>query len=478
LREGSNEIHKHVAMYKFLNDCIRVLSPKYLGKRSSSNVKSRVTELLYCWSEALPHYVKIKDAYMMLRRNGIIKSDPKYNDRIMMKNIPKIERPSYLDENRELLLKALLSSKSPEDHARANKLIQKLIKEDDEKVEKQAKRIEVLDQAMEASKQLILLVEVVPAGSRGSTMGPMERQKADEAYIACTRLRPTIFRMASDMASEAGDGSSSGQSEHELTNILKANDDLQKAITMFDTNIGEVLMKKGGTQSGSENLLDFSDNGGNAASTPKSSDVLTNSLLDLGLGELVDGAKATAPATATAATAPLSNLDLLMNGVQSTTTTSQTTTPAPTSTTQPSKPDPSYQPSQKYTIEQLSLDAQRAKTIYEKNNLRCISTPCQNKVCLFTFINTSAKRVDGFQLQLSVTKNTKCFIEDPDKTELKEFNPIMPSPGINQIVYFQTPDPSIQVKFRLIFNHGTDSVCETGECCINLSPAVSPNILI
>lgn len=30
-REGGHLVQKHVAMYKFLNDCIRVLSPKYLG---------------------------------------------------------------------------------------------------------------------------------------------------------------------------------------------------------------------------------------------------------------------------------------------------------------------------------------------------------------------------------------------------------------------------------------------------------------
>jgi len=142
--------------------------------------------------------------------------------------------------------------------------------------------------------------------------------------------------------------------------------------------------------------------------------------------------------------------------------------PAQSTTTAPSPTPSKFVPAQKYTIEQLSLDAQKATTIYQKDNLRCISTPCQNKVCIFTFINGSSQGVSEFQLQLSVTKGTKCHIEDPDRTELGAFNPIMPGPVINQLVYFSATDPAIQIRFRLLFKHGGTSVCETGESMLHL----------
>merc|ERR1719188_358081 len=214
-----------------------------------------------------------------------------------------------------------------------------------------------------------------------------------------------------------------------------------------------------GGKNGVDNLLDFGDAGGvGQSSAPKSSnntDLLTSSLLDLGLGDLVD---TSSPSPAQSQSQGPSAMDLLMNGAGSapTNTTAAASSPSPTPAPAPVK----FVPAQKYTIEQLSLDAQKATTIYQKDNMRCISTPCQNKVCVFTFVNGSSQGVSDFQLQLSVTKSTKCHIEDPDRTELGAFNPIMPGPVINQLVYFSSPDAAIQVRFRLLFKHGGTSVCE------------------
>ena len=48
----------------------------------SYRVKEKVIELLYSWSQVLVHEPKIKEAYQMLRRQGIIKQDPAYVDRV------------------------------------------------------------------------------------------------------------------------------------------------------------------------------------------------------------------------------------------------------------------------------------------------------------------------------------------------------------------------------------------------------------
>jgi ADP-ribosylation factor-binding protein GGA len=48
----------------------------------SEKVKQRCTELLYGWSQVLPHEPKIKEAYQMLRRQGIVKQDPVYINQV------------------------------------------------------------------------------------------------------------------------------------------------------------------------------------------------------------------------------------------------------------------------------------------------------------------------------------------------------------------------------------------------------------
>ena len=49
---------------------------------TTQRVKDRCTQLLYNWSEVLEYEPKIKEAYQMLRRQGIVKQDPATYDRV------------------------------------------------------------------------------------------------------------------------------------------------------------------------------------------------------------------------------------------------------------------------------------------------------------------------------------------------------------------------------------------------------------
>lgn len=234
-------------------------------------------------------------------------------------------------------MKELLASKNPEDHAKANRLIQNMIKEDDEKVEKLAKRLETVDEANTASDEIIEILQQLSPGAKGFGLSQDDRDRVDQLYQACSRLRPTIFRMASEASTDGN------VNETELTNILRVNDLLQKGISMFDNNVGEI-QGTGRTSSGDNNGLDLLDLGdgnsslvGNASSSVNKieNDILTNSLVDLGLEDLIT----TSPSTHTNGSAPVPNL-----------------------------------PETIYTIEQLSMDAQKAATIYDKDGVRCIAT--------------------------------------------------------------------------------------------------------
>lgn len=77
MKSCGKRFHDEVGKFRFLNELIKVVSPKYLGSRTSEKVKNKILELLYSWTVGLPEEVKIAEAYQMLKKQGIVKSDPK-----------------------------------------------------------------------------------------------------------------------------------------------------------------------------------------------------------------------------------------------------------------------------------------------------------------------------------------------------------------------------------------------------------------
>ena len=71
MKNCGRRLHNEVGKFRFLNELIKVVSPKYLGDRVSEKVKTKVIELLFSWTLALPEEAKIKDAYHMLKRQGV-----------------------------------------------------------------------------------------------------------------------------------------------------------------------------------------------------------------------------------------------------------------------------------------------------------------------------------------------------------------------------------------------------------------------
>ena len=52
---------------------IKVVSPKYLGSRTSAKVKHAIVNLMFAWSKEIPKETKIAEAYQMLKKQGIVK---------------------------------------------------------------------------------------------------------------------------------------------------------------------------------------------------------------------------------------------------------------------------------------------------------------------------------------------------------------------------------------------------------------------
>uniref|UniRef100_A0A3Q1F0W5 VHS domain-containing protein n=1 Tax=Acanthochromis polyacanthus TaxID=80966 RepID=A0A3Q1F0W5_9TELE len=70
MKNCGRRFHNEVGKFKFLNELIKVVSPKYLGDKVSEKVKKKVIELLYSWTVSLPDEAKICEAYQMLKSQG------------------------------------------------------------------------------------------------------------------------------------------------------------------------------------------------------------------------------------------------------------------------------------------------------------------------------------------------------------------------------------------------------------------------
>ncbi|KAE8576876.1 hypothetical protein XENTR_v10004356 [Xenopus tropicalis] len=259
MKNCGRRFHSEVGKFRFLNELIKVVSPKYLGDRISEKVKSKVIGLLYSWTVALPEETKIKEAYHMLKRQGIILADPEIPvDHTLVPSPPtRPKNPIFDDEERSKILARLLKSKNPDDLQEANKLIKSMVKEDEVRMQRASKRTHTLE---EVSNNVMLLQEMLTHYSKDdSSDGDKELMK--ELYERCEMKRLALFKMAS----ETEDNDSA------LGDILQASDDLSRVINMYrkavegqdingDISLPDTHSKKGDTSHKDlSTLIDLAD---------------------------------------------------------------------------------------------------------------------------------------------------------------------------------------------------------------------------
>uniref|UniRef100_A0A669QJ90 Golgi associated, gamma adaptin ear containing, ARF binding protein 1 n=1 Tax=Phasianus colchicus TaxID=9054 RepID=A0A669QJ90_PHACC len=249
MKSCGKRFHDEVGKFRFLNELIKVVSPKYLGSRTPEKVKSKILELMYSWTLGLPHEVKILEAYQMLKKQGIVKSDPKLPDDAPFP--PPPPRPKNIifdDEEKSKILARLLKSSHPEDLRAANKLIKEMVQEDQKRMEKISKRVNAIE---EVNNNVKLLTEMVTNYSKGETTESNE-DLMKELYQRCERMRPMLFRLASDTE----------DNDEALAEILQANDNLTQVINLYKQLVwGEEVngeMVAGPLRGSTSALLDLS----------------------------------------------------------------------------------------------------------------------------------------------------------------------------------------------------------------------------
>ncbi|XP_075574405.1 ADP-ribosylation factor-binding protein GGA2 [Pelecanus crispus] len=213
--------HNEIAKFRFLNELIKVLSPKYYGTWSSEKVKSRVTEVIFSWTVWFPQEVKIRDAYQMLKKQGIVKEDPKLpEDKILPPPSPRPQNSIFdTDEEKSKLLARLLKSNHSEDLQAANRLIKSMIKEEQEKSAKLSRRVNTISEVSENVKHMDELLE----NYKRQELTESDQETLQTLFQRCEKLRPLLFRLASETVDD----------DEALAEILQANDKLTQALGQY-----------------------------------------------------------------------------------------------------------------------------------------------------------------------------------------------------------------------------------------------------
>ncbi|KAM8824730.1 ADP-ribosylation factor-binding protein GGA1-like isoform 1-T1 [Synchiropus picturatus] len=225
MKNCGKRFHSEVGKFRFLNELIKVVSPKYLGSRSPEPVKKKVLELIYSWTLGLPDEAKITDAYQMLKKQGIIKQDPELPpDKLLP--APRPKNAIFEDEEKSKMLSRLLNSSHPEDLKAANKLIKEMVQEDQKRAEKVSKRVNAIQEVKESVGLLTQLLKDYDSSDQSNS------ELLQDLYQRCEKMRPTLFRLASDTE----------DNDEALAEILQANDSLTHVINLYKQQVkGEVV---------------------------------------------------------------------------------------------------------------------------------------------------------------------------------------------------------------------------------------------
>ncbi|CAJ0914162.1 unnamed protein product, partial [Mesorhabditis belari] len=216
VRRCGAKIHTRVGKFRFLNQLVRLLTPKYLGKETSEKVKYQATIMLYTWQKSMGHLEKFKEVYDSLKDRGIITEDPSIEEEsVLIIPPPPPKFAVFEDEEKSRLLKELLQSNKADDLQTANRLIKSLVRSEDQKVEKINKRSDDLDKTVKLCQMMETAMRI------GGASGDIT-----ELHDRLSEIRPIIFKYANEAAES---------SDEILAEILQINDTLNRLLQMYET---------------------------------------------------------------------------------------------------------------------------------------------------------------------------------------------------------------------------------------------------
>uniref|UniRef100_A0A8C1ZXR4 Golgi associated, gamma adaptin ear containing, ARF binding protein 3b n=1 Tax=Cyprinus carpio TaxID=7962 RepID=A0A8C1ZXR4_CYPCA len=464
MKNCGRRFHNEIARYRFLNELIKVVSPKYMGDSVSEKVKNKIIEMLYSWTVAFPNEAKIADAYQTLKRQGLVMSDPELTvDKTLIPSPPtRPKNPVFDNEDMGKLLAELLRSKNPEDLQEANRLIKNMVKEDEARVQKMTKRSNTLE---EVNNNVKLLSEMLSQYDRDRS-SDADRELIKELYERCDKLRRTAFKLAT----EAEDNDSS------LGDILKANDDLSRVIGSYKR-----IVEGQADDGDGEDLRPAASEGCET----------TGTLIDLaGLDE-----------PSSPPTVPPPSLPPQVLSANPTASSIPVLPPPPRRLAGSQTNSPSHKPPEQQTS--LSLLDDELLSLGNKSLFNCCDTVCCNSVLLLvssgkvlpvtlydkdgvrvlmhfamdcppgrpdvlvmvvSLLNTAPLPVRSIVLQAAVPKSMRVKLQPPSGAEIAPFNPILPPASITQVMLLANPlKERVRLRYKLTYLLGEHQYSEVGE---------------
>lgn len=250
VQKCGEKVHNRIGKFRFLNQIVKLITPKYLGAQTSPEVKELSIKLLYSWKRSMRHVKKFKEVYDSLREHNLITADPAIPEEdivIVQLTTPKLA--VFEDEQKAQLLKDLLNSTNPDDLQAANRLIQTLVKSEDQKIEQRHKRADELDHVRQLCKRMEEAMMEKTAEGLGITPDVIYTEAnmktlADELMM----VRPHLFRFASDATEN---------DEEALVEILAVNDQVNQLLQKYRnfSQTGNVRLHDGGASDESADLL-------------------------------------------------------------------------------------------------------------------------------------------------------------------------------------------------------------------------------
>lgn len=243
MRRCGSSFHAEVGKFRFLNEMIKLVSPKYLGNSTPVAVREKVLELLFSWTVDYPREMKIKEAFEMLKKQGVVKEEllQSTNNIIDGTKAGKSKSQIFEDEEKSKLLQKLLQSKNPDDYHAANKLIKTMVKEDEKRLQQNSRRIMELESVHSNARLLSDMLNSYTSGQANAE--DLELMK--ELHDACGRLKPIILRLANEIQ----------DNEDMLKEVLAANDELDQ---VFDKYATTLVLNRPTTETSNANITNNS----------------------------------------------------------------------------------------------------------------------------------------------------------------------------------------------------------------------------
>uniref|UniRef100_A0A4W5JD50 Golgi associated, gamma adaptin ear containing, ARF binding protein 1 n=1 Tax=Hucho hucho TaxID=62062 RepID=A0A4W5JD50_9TELE len=515
MKSCGERFHSEVGKFRFLNELIKVVSPKYLGTRVPEPVKKKVLELIYSWTLGLPGEAKIADAYQMLKKQGIVKQDPVLPaDKLLLLPPPRPKNAIFEDEEKSKTLTRLLNSTHPEDLKAANKLIQEMVQEDQKRAEKLSKRVNAIQDVNESVSLLTQLLEDYDR----TTKPQSNAELIQDLYQRCEKMRPTLFRLASDTE----------DNDEALAEILQANDSLTQVINLYrqqvkgeqqwvnDTYSLNAPSQEMGISLLDDELMSLGLSEGTHTSNPSSDSV---DVTDIPAAPSVllspDLLPYTQPLStgATSGSSALDELDLLgktllqqslppeglqvkwdkqpfkptLRDLQD----KSGTNPSPFPAFSPEHPvallgDRLLDTSPVHTVippiemtltdvfvplESIKPSSLLPVTVFDSHSLRVLFHFARDSlpsladvlVVIISMLSSAPVPVSNILFQASVPDTMRVKLQPPSGTELPAFNPILPPAAITQILLLANPHKEkVQLQYKLTFTLGEEDHDERG----------------